>query len=105
MSTEYFQGEERWLTGITAPLISLPQRRFVINVLNARLSRFVLLVSAMAVGLMLSANIDGRSKVLEVVDVIAVVDQRPELLNELRFEEWFDIVDRPLEAPEGDVIL
>ena len=54
---------------------------------------------------MLSANVHGRSKVLEVIDVIAVVDQRPELLNELRFEEWSDIVGHPFEAPEGDVIL
>jgi len=54
---------------------------------------------------MLSANVDSCPKVHEVVDVVAVVGQRPQFLNQLRLDVWFYVVVRPREAPEGDVIL
>ena len=54
---------------------------------------------------MLLANVNGCPKVHEVIDVIGVVGQWPKFLNQLRFDERFDVVVCPREAPEGDVIL
>jgi hypothetical protein len=105
MSAERRQSKENRLTTITAPLINLPHRCFAVDVIDTRLSRFVLLVSTEAVKFMLSANVYSCPKVHEVVDVVAVIGERPKFLNQLRFEEWFDVVIRPRETPEGDVIL
>jgi hypothetical protein len=85
--------------------MGLPKRYLVVDIIGARLSRFVLPVSTGAMKLMLSANVDSCPKMHEVVDAGAVVCQRPKFLNQLRFDEWFDVVDRPRDAPEGDVIL
>ena len=54
---------------------------------------------------MLLANVYGRSKMHEVVDVGAVVSERSKFLLQYGLEERFDIVPRPLEAPECDIIL
>ena len=105
VSIEYHLCEERWLTSITAPLINLSEWRFLVDVIDARLSGFVLLVSTETMDLMFSANVYSCPKVHEFVDVRAVTSDRPKFLNQLWFEEWFEVVDRPREAPEGDVIL
>lgn len=94
-----------YLTTVAAPLINLPHRCFVIDVIDARLGGFVLLVSAVAVKLVLSANIYSCPKMHEVVDVIGFVSQRPKFLHQLRFEERLKIVDRPRKAPEAGIVL
>lgn len=99
------QRRERWPTTITAPLINLPHWRLAVDIIDTRLSRLVLLVSTEAVELMLSADVYGCPKVHEFIDVRAITSDRPKFLNQLRFEERFDVVDRPREPPEGDVIL
>ena len=99
------QSEEKWLTTVATPLINLPHWCFVVDIIDTFLSRFVLLVSTEAIKLMLSANVNSCPKVHEVVDIVAVVGHRPEFLNQLRFNKWFDVVVRPRETPEGDVIL
>ena len=93
------------LTAITAPFVNLPHWCFTVYVIDTLLSSLVLLVSTQTVELMLPANIYSCPKVHEVVNVVAVGGDRPQFLNQLRFQERFQIVDRPCEAPESDVIL
>ena len=99
------RSEERWLTIVATPLVNLPQRHSVVDIIDTFLSRFVLLVSTEAINLMLLANVDSCPKVDEVVDVVGFVGQRPKLLNQLRFDEWFDVGRQPRKAYDGDVIL
>lgn len=54
---------------------------------------------------MLITNVYRCSEMYEGVNVRAVVCKRPKFLHQLGLEERFDVVPRPLEAPEGDVIL
>ena len=81
VSTECCQSEERWLTIVATPLITIPHWYSVVDMINARRSRFVLLVRTEAISLMLLANVNSCPKVHEVIDVIAVVGQRPQFLN------------------------
>ena len=105
VSIKHCKYEERLLTTITAPFVNLPHRCFAVDVIDTLLSSLVLLVSTQTVDLMLPANVYSCPKVHEVVDVVAVLSDRPKFLNQLGFQERFQIVDRPREAPEGDVIL
>lgn len=91
--------------GITAPLINLAKWRLTVDEIDTGLSRVVLLERTSAVKFVLLANVYRCSKVYEAVDVRAVVDKGSKLLRQLGLEERFDVVPRPLEAPEGDVIL
>jgi len=60
---------------ITAPLINLAKWCFAVDVINTRLSGFILLVGTEAVSLVLSANVYGCPKVHKAVDVLTVVSQ------------------------------
>jgi len=90
---------------ITTPLINLPHWCLVVDVIDTCLSGVVLLERTSAVNFMLLANVYRCSKVHELVDVRAAAGNRSKFLNQLGLEERFDVVPRPLEAPEGDVIL
>ena len=85
--------------------MNLPQRYFVVDVIDACLGRSVLLVSTDAINFMPLANVNSCPKVHEVIDVVGVVGQRPKFLNQLRLNEWFDVFVRPCGAPEYEVIL
>ena len=105
VSTKHCKDEGKRLTTITAPFVNLPHRCFPVDVIDTLLSSLVLLVSTETVKLMLSANIYSCPEMHKVVDVVAVGGDRPQFLNQLRFQERFQIVDRPRETPESDVIL
>ena len=105
MSAWRHQSEDRWLTSVATPLIDLPKRHLLVDVIDACLRRFVLLVRAVTVSLVCLANVDSCPKMHEVVIILAAVGQRPKFLNELWSEERLDIVDRPRETPKTYVIL
>jgi hypothetical protein len=98
-------GSRKVLTGITTPLIDLPQWCFMVDVIDACLGRVVLLEGSCAVLFVLFTNVYGRSKMHEIVDISTVVGKRPEFVNQLGLKERFDVVPRPLEAPESQVVL
>lgn len=75
------------------------------DVINTFLSRIVLLKRTSAVKVVLLTNVYRRSKVHELVNVRAVTGKRSKFLHQQGLQERFDVVPRPLEAPEGDVIL
>jgi len=92
-------------SGITTPLINLPQWCLIVDEIDTLLRTVVLLERTSAVEIMLLADVYRCSKVYKIVDVRAVVSKRSKFLRQLGLEERFDVVPRPLEAPEGDVIL
>ena len=100
-----FPGRVNLLTSITTPLINFPYRRLVVDVIDTSLSGVVLLERTGAVNLMFLANVYRCSKMYKVVDVCVLVDKRPKFLHQLGLDERFDVVPRPLETPEEDVIL
>ena len=77
----------------------------MVDVIDTCLSRFVLLVSTDAMNLMPLTNVNSCPEVHEVIDVVTVVGQRSKFLDQLRLDEWFDVVVRPRGAPEDEVIL
>lgn len=77
----------------------------MVDVIDACLSRVVLLERTSTVDFVLLANVYRCSEVHEVVDIRAFVCKRSKFLHQLGLEERLDVVPRPLEAPEGDVIL
>ena len=98
-------GSRRVLTAIATPFIDFPQRCLMVDVIDTCLGRVVLLERSCAVLFVHLTNVDGRSKMHEVVDISAVICERPKFLNQMGLKERFDVVPRPLEPSESDVIL
>ena len=75
VSAKRHQSEGRWLTSVAAPLIDLPKRHLLVDVVHTCLGRFVLLVGPIAVSLVFFTNVDSCPKVHEVVVVLTGVGQ------------------------------